>query len=481
MTGMSEIPPELLDKMTPAARAFVEVLLLRIAELEKRNAELEKRVEELEAKLAKNSRNSSKPPSSEHPHAKPLPRKRPKSKRKQGGQRGHQKFERTLIPTADCQEVVPCKPDRCRGCGKALRGRDKQPLRQQVWDVEIRPVVTEYQPHRLTCRRCGITTCGTLPDSVDGRTGVALASILVLLTSWFRISRRKAALFASGICGVPCSAGHVSALEAKAAAALEPVYNELAGILPDQSNLAIGETPFRRGRLRTWLWTFVASSFTVFVLRPTRKAIVLTETIGADFDGSINCDRAKMYFQYDTLQWCWAHLMRAPFTGRTRAIADRFERQSTQTPRTRSDARDEKAIRRIRQMPRRHDQSRRSSPQPATGSQERGRLAARGFGTAARGMCRELYNHKEHLWTFLNDPHVEPTNNQSERSLRHGVTWRKLSFGTQSERGNRFVETMRTVIETCRQQGRSVLGFVTAALRQTNTPTRNQSLLPNTA
>ena len=96
-------------------------------------------------------------------------------------------------------------------------------------------------------------------------------------------------------------------------------------------------------------------------------------------------------------------------------------------------------------------------------------------------MCRELYNHKEHLWTFLNDPHVEPTNNQSERSLRHGVIWRKLSFGTQSERGNRFVETMRTVIETCRQQGRSVLGFVTAALRQTNTPTRNQSLLPNTA
>ena len=128
---MSEIPPELLDEMTPAVRAFVEVLLLRIAELEKR-------VEQLEAKLAKNSRNSSKPPSSEHPHAKPLPQKKPKSKRKRGGQRGHQKFERTLIPTADCEKIVPCKPDRCRGCGKALRGRDKQPLRQQVWDVEIR-------------------------------------------------------------------------------------------------------------------------------------------------------------------------------------------------------------------------------------------------------------------------------------------------------------------------------------------------------
>ena len=148
---MSEIPPELLDEMTPAVRALVEALLVR-------QKTLEKRVEELEAKLSKNSRNSSKPPSTEHPHAKPPPEKKPKSKRKRGGQRGHQKFERTLIPTAECEEVVPCKPAECRGCGKRLRGRDKQPLRQQVWDVEIRPVVTEYQQHRLKCRGCGITT-----------------------------------------------------------------------------------------------------------------------------------------------------------------------------------------------------------------------------------------------------------------------------------------------------------------------------------
>ena len=119
------------------------------------------------------------------------------------------------------------------------------------------PSSPKYQQHRLTCRCCGITTCGTLPASVDGRTGVVLASIRVLLTSWFRTSRRKAALFAGDICGVPCSAGHVSALEAKATTALEPVDNELARILPDQSNLAIDETPFRRGRLKTWLWTFV--------------------------------------------------------------------------------------------------------------------------------------------------------------------------------------------------------------------------------
>jgi len=468
MARLSDIPPELLGEMTPAVRALVDALLLRLKELESH-------VADLEAKLAKNSRNSSKPPSSEHPHAKPSPQKKPQSKRKPGGQRGHQKFERALIPTADCENVVTCKPDRCRGCGKSLRGRDRQPLRQQVWDVEIRPVVTEYQQHRLTCRRCGTSTCGTLPDCVDGRTGVVLASILVLLTAWFRTSRRKAALFASDICGVPCSAGHVSALEAKATTALQPIYNELAGILPDQSNLAIDETPFKRGRLRTWLWTFVASSFTVFVLRPTRKAIVLTETIGADFAGSINCDRAKMYFQHKTLQWCWAHLKR-DFQALIDSSDNQLKRLGHDLMRETKKLFAEYA--KCRDGTIQHATLRRNL-QPVRNSVEG--LLLRGFGTAAHGMCKELYNHKEHLWTFLADPEVEPTNNAGERSLRHGVIWRKLSFGTQSDRGDRFVETMLTIIETCQKQGKSVLGFVTQALRQTNTSIRILSLLPDTA
>jgi transposase len=447
------------------------MLLARIAVLEQRNAELEKRVQELEAKLGKNSRNSSKPPSAEHPHAKPPPKKKSKKKRKPGGQRGHQKFDRTLIPTNKCNGVVTCKPDACRGCGKTLRGRDSEPLRQQVWDVEIRPVVTEYQQHRLTCSGCGVSTCGTLPESVDGRTGPTLVSILVLMTSWFRASRRKAALFASEVCGVPCSAGHVSELEAKATKALEGAYNELAETLPDQPNLAIDETPFKRGRLKTWLWTFVAATFTVFAVRPTRKAVVLTEAIGADFDGSINCDRAKMYYQHDTLQWCWAHLTR-DFQALIDSSDNKVKRLGYDLMRERNKLFAEYA--KCRDGTILHATLRRNLT-PVRRNVENYLL--RGFGTAARGMCKELYNRKEHLWTFLKDPEVEPTNNAAERSLRHGVIWRKLSFGTQSERGDRFVETMLTVIETCRQQGRNVVQFITQALRNADSPT----LVPNDA
>ena len=66
---------------------------------------------------------------------------------------------------------------------------------------------------------------------------------------------------------------------------------------------------------------------------------------------------------------------------------------------------------------------------------------------------------------LLDHEDVEPTNNASERSLRHAVIWRKLSFGTQSSAGSRFVETLLSVIETCRQQKRNVFAFVTEAVQ----------------
>jgi transposase len=83
---------------------------------------------------------------------------------------------------------------------------------------------------------------------------------------------------------------------------------------------------------------------------------------------------------------------------------------------------------------------------------------------ATAGTCGHLFDRFDHLWTFADQVDVEPTNNAAAPrgypALRHAVIWRKLSFGTQSAAGSRFVERMLSVIETCRQQGRSVLQFV---------------------
>ena len=68
------------------------------------------------------------------------------------------------------------------------------------------------------------------------------------------------------------------------------------------------------------------------------------------------------------------------------------------------------------------------------------------------------------MWSFLANKQVEPTNNQAERQLRPIVIWRKLSFGTQFDRGSRFIERIFTVTSTCTQQGKNALKFLHQAV-----------------
>ena len=68
------------------------------------------------------------------------------------------------------------------------------------------------------------------------------------------------------------------------------------------------------------------------------------------------------------------------------------------------------------------------------------------------------------LWVFLVQHGVEPTNNRAERALRCGVLWRKRSLGTASDKGNRWVERILSLRETCRLQARSTYMVLVEAL-----------------
>jgi len=78
------------------------------------------------------------------------------------------------------------------------------------------------------------------------------------------------------------------------------------------------------------------------------------------------------------------------------------------------------------------------------------------------GSCADMLAHRLALWTFVDRDNVEPTNNHAERELRAFVLWRKRSFGSQSERGNRFAERLMTIAHTARKQSKNVLEFLTA-------------------
>ena len=122
------ITEEIIARQPPEAQAIIRLLLAKIAELEAQIEELQRQVK------GKTPQNSSLPPSTQHPHARPQPPKR-KSKKKRGGQPGHEKHERPLIPTDQCDDVQPLRPTECRRCGEKLSGSDPEPLRHQVWEL----------------------------------------------------------------------------------------------------------------------------------------------------------------------------------------------------------------------------------------------------------------------------------------------------------------------------------------------------------
>ena len=115
------IPPEIEAEMTPAVKAFV---LAAFAQFEARIEALEQQVKKLSAKTPKATpKNSSVPSSTVHPHNdqdKPG-KSKPRSKRKQGGQKGHKKRSRDLVPPEQCTEIFEHNPDACRRCGVSVR------------------------------------------------------------------------------------------------------------------------------------------------------------------------------------------------------------------------------------------------------------------------------------------------------------------------------------------------------------------------
>ena len=464
---MSLLPPPVTSEQIAALPPEFRVLLLAVID------HYEQKIAGLEAELAavragreatqKTPRNSSLPPSTEHPHARPAPR-RDKSGKKPGAQPGHPKHERALIPVEQCTRVVPVLPEACRRCGAPLAGSDPQPLRHQVWDIpEIKPLVTEYQLHRLTCSCCSIRTCGALPTGVSrSQAGPRLVALVALLMGCFKQSKRRVALFLVQVLDQPCSPGWVVKLQDQATAALAPAYEELTARLPSEPVLGIDESPTKEARRKSWLWTFVAGSYTVFAVRTTRAATVLQDLLTTSFSGVVNCDRAKMYWKVGRPQWCWAHLRRD-----FQALIDHSDHQVKRLGRDLM--RPTKALFRHWSRCRdgtitRAEMLRLMGPIRA----EIDGLLLRGVFSGNRklkGMCKPLYDHRDWLWTFLDVAGVEPTNNASERALRPAVIWRKLSFGTQSAHGSRFAETILTVVETCHRQSRNSFQYLTVAIQ----------------
>ena len=442
--------PEMMASFPPEAVALIQALFAKIAELEER--------------LNKHSGNSSRPPSSDPPSVKRAPPK-PASGKNPGGQPGHPKQTRELIPSENCDTRLDHFPKQCKKCASPLTGVDPDPERFQVSELPVvRPVVTEHRLHRLACA-CGCVTRGELPATVSGQDGPRLKSAVVLLTGQYRLSKKKTSKLLTDLFGVSMSASQVCAIEAEVGEALQPVVDE---VLAAARRLPANVDETSMGKKR-WLWAMVTAVGTVFQIASGRTRGDLTRLVGTEYSRILTSDRHSLYSHLagGNHQYCWAHLRRD-----FQAMIDRHNPGSA-TGRELLKLSDELFLlwRRVRDgtLDRGAFAGKMSHAGPFRTALHAALERGVGCGCAkTAGTCKQLLEREVSLFRFAFNAGVEPTNNAAERAIRHGVIWRKQSHGPQSESGARYLANIWSIVETCRQQGRRTWEFLTDCLRGTS-------------
>ena len=225
----------------------------------------------------------------------------------------------------------------------------------------------------------------------------------------------------------------------------------------------VDETGWRlRGGKRT-LWGAFTAQAALLRIAPDRHERELLALLGEQFAGIACSDRWWAYnaFQPERRQVCWSHLLR-DFTAHAEGLAAQqafgeaglqiaerlfaawqpFQRDGDRPALTRAIAPLKHELRALLET---HAQK-----------------SARHRHT--RTFAKNLLKVWPALWTFSEIDGVEPTNNAAERGLRAAVIHRKLSLGSQSEQGERTIERLLSVSQTCRLQRRSLLAYLTDLL-----------------
>jgi transposase len=251
-------------------------LTARVAELEALVAKLETLVAELKARLEQNSRNSSMPPSSDPPSTPVLPKK-PGSGRKPGGQPGHPGHQRELVPAGQVDKMIPVKPKNCRGCHALLIGHDADPQRHQITEIpQIKPHITEYQLHTLTCEKCNMATTAVLPKGIcQGAFGPKTIAIVSLLTGFYHLGRRQAMQAMRDLFGIRMCLGSVISCEQITSRALKTPVLEAQAYVKEQNVKHADETSWYEGisRKRVWLWVALTEKVTVILIRASARTV----------------------------------------------------------------------------------------------------------------------------------------------------------------------------------------------------------------
>jgi transposase len=430
------------------------------------NAELTAQVAKLTELLGRNSKNSHLPPSSDGPGASAKGKLRGKWGRKRGGQKGHRGNHRSLLLPESVNTFIDLFPPACLGCGNALPPTpDAAACRYQQLDLrDHQPHLTEWRRHEVECERCGTVTraaydCTQLPSFAFGP---CLTAVVVLLTGAYHLSRRKTKKLLHELFDISISTGAISAMEKRASVALAESHEEAKREVQYAGVKHTDATTWLRSGKTASLWVLATSAVTLYQIFDNGCRETIRPLFGPVL-GILISDRATVFSFWTMMlrQICHAHLLRkfvgfserdGPDGAIGRDLLDcmtlifEYWHGYKEGLLTREELE-------FYMQPLQRDVERLLDRGKKCGS------------SGVSGSCADILDHREALWTFVTHEGVEPTNNHAELELRDFVLWRKRSFGTRSERGDRFAERIMTVVRTARKQGIDVLGFLVRSIK----------------
>lgn len=416
--------------------------------LEKRLASLEQQMADLKRALgikpAKNSKNSSVPPSQEQ-----KANVKGKKKAKRGAKKGHPGTSRQR---SEPDEIMACRVRECQQCGTDLADLPQHIAgRHQVIDIPAFQVrVREVLRYGRYCPGCQSYQRAEPPPGFErGRVlGEHVEQLVLYLHYAHPLSYERVARILREVYGLELSAGSLVSIVERSKSRLKQAADAIQEQVKQAQVIGSDETTARVDGVSHWQWVFQTPKLAYYVIEPSRSAQVIANVMGdaqpevwvSDVLSSQMCHPAAAYqiclahqirdLQYliDSHQCEWATQMQALFR---RAIHLHKLRDSLSSKRFDLFA---------QAYEWRFGQLMAQSP-PSEDSQR---------------LWRRFHKHRKALLLFLEREDVAPTNNASEQALRNSVIYRKVTGGFRSDWGAELYANLISVLETARRQGRSI-------------------------
>lgn len=391
-----------------------------------------------------------------------VPRKRG---RKPGAKPGHPGSRRKTPDKIDAR--VEHRLAACPCCGGELQ-RCNRFRKRIVEDIpeQIQPVVTEHTVHRDFCPACKKHVEPVVPDAMPNAT---LGHHVVALTSYFHyglgLTLGQTGQILDSHLNTPITAGGLISAWSRMADALEPWYQQIGEQLRQTACLHADETGWRVNGSTHWLWCFCDSDSCLYLIDRSRGGPALQRFFESAFAGTLVTDFWSAYEQVvaDDRQFCLAHLLRE---------LEKVDERNTSPPWRAFAKQLRRLVRDGIRLRKRPDYTREKYASRVLLINRRlNRLAddasAGLYADAdARRLAERIGKHRDHLFTFLDKPHVPYDNNHAERQIRPAVIMRKNILCNRSEGGSQTQAILMSIYRTLKLRGHDPTKTIAAALRE---------------